>query len=348
MRVSVTLMLLLLAAVLTACGGAVSGQGTPTATVETGLNPVRSPVRVLAEETGLALEEITLLDSEQVEWTDGCFEAPQPGEVCTQVITPGFRISLDTPQGVYEIRTDASGEAYRILPPGEGPVVPTAIVWERLGGIAGICQRLTITFEGQYVLTDCANDHTLNTGQLPTDSWNQLSQWLESYGNFEFQSQIPEGSADMFADEYLFNGRGEQIPGNEGQQEINEFLGVLATDLASPPPSVTLDSSSGIRGQALRGPVCPGPQIEEGPEATECADQPYQATFDVLDENEMVITTFQTDEDGRFKVALAPANYTMVDRTDPNELFPRAEAEEVTVQEGEFSEVTIIFDTGIR
>jgi hypothetical protein len=133
-----------------------------------------------------------------------------------------------------------------------GNATPTAaaeaaIVWERSGGIAGICQRLTIAFGGEYLLTDCSNDRTLSAGELPGDSWNQLSQWLETYANFEFLSQIPEGSADMFADKYLFNGRGDQIPGPERQQEINEYLGVLATDLAGPPASATFDSSSGIR-----------------------------------------------------------------------------------------------------
>jgi hypothetical protein len=136
--------------------------------------------------------------------------------------------------------------------PAGGNATPTAtadeaIMWERSGGIAGICQRLTIDFGGEYILADCANDRTLSAGQLPGHSWNQLLQWLETYGNFEFQSEIPEGSADMFADGYLFNGRGDQIPAIERQQEINEYLGVLATDLASPPASATLDSSSGIR-----------------------------------------------------------------------------------------------------
>lgn len=135
--------------------------------------------------------------------------------------------------------------------PAGGNATPTAtaeeaIVWERSGGIAGICQRLTIEFAGQYVLTDCVNDRSLSAGQLPGDSWNQLSQWLETYGNFEFQAELPEGSADMFADEYLFNGRGDQVPGIEKQQEINEYLSVLATDLASPPAGATLDSGTGI------------------------------------------------------------------------------------------------------
>lgn len=337
--------LLLIFVGLAACGPA---QADVTPTPEQILNPIESPELVLAEETEFSADEITYLNSEQVTWSNACLEAPRQDEVCAQVLTRGFRISLDTPEGIYQIRTDESGEAYRIVPPGEAPEVDTAIVWERSGGIAGICQRLTIQFDGIYDLADCINEHTLSKGELSNQQWNQLSEWLQTYATFEYRSEIPEGSADMFVDGYVFNGRGDQVPPSETQEEINAQLAGLATELTSPPESITLASNSGIEGEAVLGPVCPGPQPEEGPRATECADQPYQANFTILDEQNNVIANFQTGEDGSFKVALAPGTYDIVPITDPAEVFPQAETQTVTVEEGAFTEVRIMFDTGIR
>lgn len=337
--------LLLIFVGLAACGPA---QADVTPTPEQILNPVESPELVLAEETEFSADEITYLNSEQVTWSNACLEAPRPDEVCAQVLTRGFRISLDTPEGIYQIRTDESGEAYRIVPPGEAPEVDTAIVWERSGGIAGICQRLTIQFSRAYELADCINEHTLSKGELSSRQWDQLSEWLQAYGTFQYRSQPPEGSADMFVDGYVVNGRGEQIPPVATQEDINMALGNLATELASAPESVTVHSNSGIEGEAVLGPVCPGPQPEEGPRATECADQPYQANFTILDEQNNVIANFQTGEDGNFKVALAPGTYDIVAITDPAEVFPTAETQTVTVEEGAFTEVRIVFDTGIR
>jgi hypothetical protein len=307
MRLFFTLAFLLILVVLTACAAA-----DVTPTPDQILNPVESPELVLAEETEFTVEDITYLNSEEVAWTNACLEAPKPDEVCAQIITPGFLISLDTPKGIYQIRTDESGEAYRIVPPGEAPETEVAIVWERSGGIAGICQRLTIQFDGVYDLADCINEHTLSKGELSSEQWSQLSEWLQNHATFEYRSQPPEGSADMFVDGYVFNGRGDQVPALERQEEINAELADLAVALAGAPDAVELESNSGIQGQAVLGPVCPGARPEEGPRATECADQPYQATFSILDDKNNMITNFQTGEDGNFKVALAPGAYDKV------------------------------------
>lgn len=232
MRKLFTSALLLIFVGLAACGPAAADM---TPTPEQILNPIESPELVLAEETEFAPEEITYLDSEAVTWTNACLEAPEPDEMCAQIITPGFRINLDTPEGIYQIRTDESGEAYRIVPPGEAPETDTAIVWERSGGFAGICQRLTIQFDGTYNMADCINERTLSKGELSSQQWIQVSEWLQTYGKFEYRSQPPEGSADMFLDDYIFNGRGDQIPLIETQEEINMQLANLATELARAP-----------------------------------------------------------------------------------------------------------------
>ncbi len=224
----------------------------------------------------------------------------------------------------------------------------TAIVWERSGGIAGICQRLTIQFSGAYKLVHCIHESMLYQGELSSDQWKQLFDWLQKFTTFEFGIRPPEGSADVYIDTYVFNGQGDQQPSIEKQQEINEHLAMLANSLTKPVDGDTLDAHSGIQGRALLGPICPGPQQAGGLRATQCADQPYQAKFKILDEQENEIATFQTGEDGRYKVALDPGTYELVPQTNPQEIFPRASSQSVTVLDGEYIEITIIFDTGIR
>jgi hypothetical protein len=68
----------------------------------------------LAEETGIAPEAIALQQSEPVEWTNACLEVASPEEFCAQVITPGYRVVLDTPQGEYVVHTDQLGQAIRL------------------------------------------------------------------------------------------------------------------------------------------------------------------------------------------------------------------------------------------
>lgn len=346
MRKLIISVILFISIVVAGCSPALGGNITPTP--EQFLNPIESPERVLAKETDFSVDQITLLDSEHVDWNNACLGAAKPGEICAQVITPGFKITLDTPAGIYEIHTDETGKVYRIVPPQGATQVGTAINWRRTGGIAGICQELTINFGGEYELVDCANQYTLSAGKLPDEQWKQLDDWLNTYANFEYKFIPPQGSADMFTDTYSFNGKGDQIPSGSQEATINDFLSVLATQLVKPPAKVIFESNSGIEGQALLGPACPGPQIAEGPEATRCADKPYQATIKVLDEKGKVVTTFQTDEDGRFQVALSPGTYTLVPEINPNAVFPLASTQTVTVNGGEFTQITISFDTGIR
>ena len=102
---------------------------------------------------------------------------------------------------------------------------------------------------------------------------------------------------------------------------------------------------SGIEGQALAGPQCPAFQP-----ASPCPPLPIEVSIDVLElESGERVTGFSTDADGRFRVDLAPGEYRL-SPLQPSEdnPFPVGEPQNVTVVEGEFSEIVILYDTGIR
>jgi hypothetical protein len=98
---------------------------------------------------------------------------------------------------------------------------------------------------------------------------------------------------------------------------------------------------SGIEGQVIIGPNCGGPAG-----STECADKPYQATITVLDEKGQETLIFQTDAEGRFKVDLAPGVYTL--RPHSEGRFPMAAEQMVTVEVGQYAQIIITYDTGLR
>jgi hypothetical protein len=58
--------------------------------------------------------------------------------------------------------------------------------------------------------------------------------------------------------------------------------------------------------------------------------------------------TEETGADGRFTVDLAPGTYELVATVPGGGPLPSAEPMTVTVQDGEYSEVTVTFDSGVR
>ena len=91
------------------------------------------------------------------------------------------------------------------------------------------------------------------------------------------------------------------------------------------------------------GPICP---VQTYPNS--CPDEPFSALFHVFDQAAATeVTTFQSDEQGQFRVGLSPGEYTIIaDEAAP--LHPKFQAEKVKVNENMFSVVTLVFDTGIR
>jgi len=218
------------------------------------------------------------------------------------------------------------------------------VVWERSGGIAGICQKLSLQADGSYLLENCNTGTQISKGTLSASQLDTLNGYLSQYSKIQWSSTAPAGSADMFADQYTLIGSGDQTPTPSEETAINDFLANLANQLAGPnyTPTTTSSSDSGIEGQVLLGPACPGPVSVDKP----CPDQPYQATIQVQDQNGNTITQFQTDSNGNFHVSLNPGTYVL--HPESSRAFPRAADQTVTVDPGQFTKVQIEYDSGIR
>lgn len=100
---------------------------------------------------------------------------------------------------------------------------------------------------------------------------------------------------------------------------------------------------SGIEGQVFIGPTCGGPvRIDASP----CPDLPYQAEITILDQKGEQITQFKTDVEGRFKISLAPGDYVL--RPESPGALPRAGEMDVTVEAGDYTQLVITYDSGMR
>ena len=84
------------------------------ATLTPAENAAARVIEALAEETQLASDQMTVVSVEEVEWPDACLGVNKPDEMCAAVITPGFRVVIDTPNGQYEVHTDAEARFLRI------------------------------------------------------------------------------------------------------------------------------------------------------------------------------------------------------------------------------------------
>jgi hypothetical protein len=112
MKATAWLALVGLSLLLVACGPAET-EGVPDLDAEE-IPAVDAAEQFLADRLGITLEEIVIVRVEDAEWPDGCLGLPEGGEVCTQVITPGFRVVLRAQGQEYTLRTDTSGDVARL------------------------------------------------------------------------------------------------------------------------------------------------------------------------------------------------------------------------------------------
>jgi hypothetical protein len=102
-------------------------------------------------------------------------------------------------------------------------------------------------------------------------------------------------------------------------------------------------SDTGVRGTVRVGPMCPVVHV-----GTDCPDQPLQAELQVMGANNKTVARSRSDFAGRFEIPLAPGSYTLV-AVPPNPGGPPYGASIMfSVTEGEWTILTVEYDTGIR
>lgn len=68
--------------------------------------PVRLAKEDLARKLGIPVEQVKVVKVEAVEWSDTSLGCPESGKMYAQVITPGYRVTLEAAGITYEYHTD--------------------------------------------------------------------------------------------------------------------------------------------------------------------------------------------------------------------------------------------------
>lgn len=67
----------------------------------------------LARSLGLSTRDVTVVEVQEREWPDACLGLPGPGELCAQVITSGFLVTVRAGNTLSIYRTNGDGSAVR-------------------------------------------------------------------------------------------------------------------------------------------------------------------------------------------------------------------------------------------
>jgi hypothetical protein len=93
---------------------------TPSPSLPAGAGPATELARGdLARRLDVRLEAIRLVSVDSVEWRNASLGCPRPGMMYAQVITPGFRVTLEVEGKRYEYHTDRGRRVVLCEQPGE-------------------------------------------------------------------------------------------------------------------------------------------------------------------------------------------------------------------------------------
>jgi hypothetical protein len=127
------------------------------------------------------------------------------------------------------------------------------------------------------------------------------------------------------------------------QKAVLALALTLSTLLAGCAKSASAPSDSGITGIALVGPTCPVERV-----GTPCPDEPMAAVDIVVKRGGETVATVTTGEDGRFRVELEPGGYLLEPVSPSQTGFPFGRPMNVTVKANAFTDVQVLFDSGLR
>ena len=101
---------ILFAIILSSCAGQTDQPAMETPALP---DAVEAAEARLSEELDVSVAEIEVISFEEVEWPDACLGYAEPGELCAQVLTPGWQIVLSVNGIQYEFHTDQTGDVMR-------------------------------------------------------------------------------------------------------------------------------------------------------------------------------------------------------------------------------------------
>jgi hypothetical protein len=172
-------------------------------------------IEALSKNLGIPPEQIKVVSTEAEEWPDSCLGVSVEGIMCSQVVTPGFRVVLESNGKEVEYHTNQDGSV----------VVPAtvALTWSRDGGIAGFCDNVTIYLSGEVQSTNCKSGDVVqkSLSELLTPAEiATMNEWISKYGEINIDASDPKGAADAMSVKLTMYGTGTKQSIDKASQQI--------------------------------------------------------------------------------------------------------------------------------
>jgi hypothetical protein len=176
-------------------------------------------VAQLAYNLRLQEQEISIVSSSEMEFTDACLGVALFEETCAQVVTAGKVVVLAANGFEFEYRVSEDGA---LVQP-----ATLALTWTREGGIAGFCNSLTVFLSGEAYGRDCRTETDQTrmafADLISTEEQNRFFDWMREFESTQVDASDPEGVADRMIVRVEFFGAGVSEWDDPARQALFEF-----------------------------------------------------------------------------------------------------------------------------
>jgi hypothetical protein len=184
----------------------------PTPLSGGGYPPAVSAARKdLAQRLGLPEDGLLPTSIIPIDWSDSCLGVAAPGEMCAEVITPGFDITFVVGAAQYIYHTNLDGKSLRRVgkpsPAMSGEVVRTALKWQNT-----VCDAFSVSTQAAF-FGKCNGEMLAVTGPHP-GLLEQAIQWTQEFA--PFKAKTSAGTLEL-------NGFGQTVATSAQQRMMAEW-----------------------------------------------------------------------------------------------------------------------------
>ena len=107
-----------------------------------------------------------------------------------------------------------------------------ALIWHRVGGIAGFCDEVEVFADGEYTAANCSAQGRKQRGQLDAEQRSMLTDWIARFASFQDGEDSKDSTTPTYPDQMfvktIFTGNGTTKPGAEDIAAISNLAASLA------------------------------------------------------------------------------------------------------------------------
>ena len=182
----------------------------------------------LATSLGIDQNSITVDSDRAVEFPDSCMGVAIQDVACSQMVTPGRIIVLEANNVQYEYHANQDGS---VVQP-----ATLAFIWRRSGGLAGVCDSLTVFLSGEVYANECKLQNQLKAGSistlLTTQEQKQFAAWMSILEQTNLDASDAQGVSDRMTRTLTLFTEGTQPVSDTDKAALFQMAQKMFTDLS--------------------------------------------------------------------------------------------------------------------